>query len=236
MEKIYNIYCDESCHLQNDHKDVMVLGALWCPLGTTHKIAEEIRKIKSKHGLSRTFEIKWTKVSPAKTQFYLDIIGFFFNSTDLSFRALVVPNKSKLRHRDFQQSHDEWYYKMYFTLLKVIFSPDSKYRIYLDIKDTRSTDKGKKLHDVLCSSLRDFDKNIIERIQPVHSHEVEQIQVADLLIGSVCYTNRNLATSAAKNLLVEKVRERSGRTLVQNTPLVEKKFNLFFWQAQEAGE
>ena len=26
----YNIYCDESCHLQNDKSNVMVLGAIWC--------------------------------------------------------------------------------------------------------------------------------------------------------------------------------------------------------------
>ena len=28
----YNIYCDESCHLQNDNSNVMVLGAVWCIL------------------------------------------------------------------------------------------------------------------------------------------------------------------------------------------------------------
>jgi hypothetical protein len=233
METIYNIYCDESCHLENDQKEVMVLGAVWCPLETSHRIAEEIRKIKSSHGLARTFEIKWTKVSPAKAQFYLDLIDFFFNTKDLCFRALVVPDKSKLRHRDFQQTHDQWYYKMYFTLLKVIFAPHSRYRIYLDIKDTRSRDKRNKLHEVLCNSLHDFDKNIIEWIQPVHSHEVEQVQVADLLIGSVSYSNRKLTTSPAKNLLVDRVRKLSGRTLLQNTPRSEQKFNLFFWQAQQ---
>jgi len=31
MTNIYNIYCDESCHLENDGEKVMVLGAIWCP-------------------------------------------------------------------------------------------------------------------------------------------------------------------------------------------------------------
>ena len=29
MDSIYNIYCDESCHLENDCEKAMVLGAIW---------------------------------------------------------------------------------------------------------------------------------------------------------------------------------------------------------------
>lgn len=25
----YNIYCDESCHLENDRQPIMVLGGMW---------------------------------------------------------------------------------------------------------------------------------------------------------------------------------------------------------------
>jgi len=28
MTLIYNVYCDESCHLENDHQSAMVLGAV----------------------------------------------------------------------------------------------------------------------------------------------------------------------------------------------------------------
>lgn len=31
MSPMFNIYCDESCHLENDGQPVMVLGALSCP-------------------------------------------------------------------------------------------------------------------------------------------------------------------------------------------------------------
>jgi hypothetical protein len=30
---LIKIYCDESCHLENDHIPVMVLGAVTCPAG-----------------------------------------------------------------------------------------------------------------------------------------------------------------------------------------------------------
>lgn len=233
MTTIYNIYCDESCHLENDGKNVMVLGAIWCPLEKTRKIAEELRNIKLQHGLSSKFEIKWTKASPAKIDFYLDIIDYFFDNDDLCFRAVVIPDKSKLRHKDFQQQHDDWYYKMYFTLLKVILEPTCKYHIYLDIKDTQSAAKITKLHEVLCSSMYDFDQNIIQRIQPVHSHEVEQIQLADLLIGAVCYINRGLNSSQAKTALVDQVKKRTGYALTRRTLLREKKCNILIWRVQE---
>lgn len=233
MTTIYNIYCDESCHLKNDGKDVMVLGAIWCSLEKTRNIAEEIRNIKLRHGLPSKFEIKWTKISPAKINFYLDIVNYFFDNEDLCFRAVVIPDKSKLRHEDFQQHHDDWYYKMFFNLLKVILEPDCKYHIYLDIKDTRSVTKITKLQDVLCSSIYDFDRNIIRRIQPVHSHEVEQIQLADLLIGAVCYVNRNLNSSQAKLTLINQIKKRTGYYLTRSTLLREKKYNILIWRAQE---
>jgi len=233
VTNIYNIYCDESCHLENDGNSLMVLGAVWCPLEKTRKIAEELRGIKAQHGLSPRFEIKWTKVSPAKVSFYLDIVSYFFHNEDVSFRAVVIPDKSMLRHSDFRQHHDDWYYKMYFNLLKVVLEPNCKYCIYLDIKDTRSMAKVAKLHEVLCSNMYDFDRSIIQRLQPVHSHEVEQIQLVDLLIGALSYVNRGLVSNRAKVALVERIKEQSGYLLTRNTLLREKKFNILVWRAQE---
>ena len=31
MKESINIYCDESCHLQNDGEPLMALGAVYCP-------------------------------------------------------------------------------------------------------------------------------------------------------------------------------------------------------------
>lgn len=235
MMNIVNIYCDESCHLPNDREAVMVLGALWCPLSSTREIAKEIRAVKTRHGLSPQFEIKWAKVSPAKGQFYLDLVNYFFARDDLHFRALVVPDKSKLCHGQFDQDHDTWYYKMYFGLLKAILDPACQYRIYLDIKDTRSGDKIRKLHEVLCNNLYDFRRDIVERVQAVRSDEVEQIQLADLLLGAISYVNRNMTASIAKNLLVNQMKKRSGYSLIRSTLLQEKKCNIFVWQARGEG-
>lgn len=236
MTRVFNVYCDESCHLEKDCQKTMVLGAVWCPLERTRQISARLREIKVNHGLPPGFEIKWVKVSPAKVQFYVDVIDYFFDDDDLHFRALIAPDKSKLRHDAYSQTHDDWYYKMYFDMLKVILQPDARYRIYLDYKDTQGAAKVARLHNVLCNNMYDFSREIIERVQLVRSHEVEILQLADLLIGTVSYVNRGLSTSAAKTRLVDRMRERSGYTLTRTTLLREDKVNLFRWRATEIGE
>jgi hypothetical protein len=233
MSPTYNVYCDESCHLEHDHQQVMVLGAVWCPLETVREVSVNIREIKTRHGLSPSFEIKWTKVSPAKQDFYLELMDYFFGNDALHFRALIVADKTKLQHELYGHDHDTWYYKMYFDMLKVILGPRDRYRIYLDIKDTRSATKIAKLHDVLCNNMYDFQRQIIERVQTIRSHESEPMQLADLLIGAISYVNRGLGDNPAKAALVSRMREKSGYSLTQTNLLRENKVNLFVWQASE---
>lgn len=234
MSQTYNIYCDESCHMENDHQKVMVLGAIWCPIEKVQEISKRIREKKIGHGLSPAFEIKWTKVSPAKKKFYLDIVDYFFDDDDLHFRALIAPDKTLLQHDKFGQTHDEWYYKMYFDMLKVIINPEDRYRIYLDIKDTRGGIKIDKLHEVLSNAKYDFSREIIERVQIVRSHEIEILQIADILIGAISYLNRHLSGNEGKEALIARIKERSGYSLELTTLLRESKMNIFKWNASEA--
>lgn len=233
MATTYSIYCDESCHLEKDRQKVMVLGAVWCPSEKVREYNVKLRDLKEKHGLSRLFESKWTKVSNGKIDYYIDLLNFFFDHDDIFFRALVIPEKDKLRHRKFSQNHNTWYYKMFFTMLKVIFSPEDEYKVFLDVKDTCSAQKVAKLHEALCNSLYDFDRKIIKCVQTIRSNEVEMLQLADLLIGIINYANRSLGQSEAKSTLVEAMKKRSGYNLVQPTLMREKKVNLFVWRSSE---
>jgi hypothetical protein len=229
MPTLYNIYCDESCHLEHDGQKAMVLGAIWCPEARANEMSKHIRAIKEQCSLDRFFEIKWTKVSPARLDFYLRLVDYFFEEADLYFRALIVPDKTVLEHDKFGQDHDTWYFKMYFDMLKVILSPDACYRIYLDIKDTKSAVKVRKLHEVLCNNMYDFDRQIIERVQNVRSHEIELLQLADLMIGAVSYVNRGLTTSQAKSTIINRIKEKSHYSLTLSTLLSERKVNIFRW-------
>ena len=233
MNRTYNIYCDESCHLENDHINVMALGAAWCKLNDTEEITNAIKAIKSKHNLASSFEIKWTKISPAKKDFYSDLINYFFDEKKLHFRSVIIPNKCKLDHAKFSQSHDDWYYKMYFLLLKEILDPEEKYNIYIDIKDTRGYAKVEKLREVLSNNAYDFDQTIIKKIQQIRSHEATIMQLTDLLIGALTYFHRKLSTSKPKNELIKLIQTRSGHNLLRSTLPKENKFNIFVWSPKE---
>jgi hypothetical protein len=232
VSNIFNIYCDESCHLENDKQSSMVLGTILCPMELVRQTSIEIKKIKLKYNLSSYFETKWGKISPAKEDFYLEIINYFFDKTFLSFRALIIPDKSKIEHERFNQTHDDWYYKMYYQLLKEIITPENSYNIFIDIKDTKSIHKLRKLHDILCTSISDNSKSIIKDLIQVRSHEIELMQLADLLIGAVSYTHRNLNTSQSKVNVISAIENKSGHSLKMKTYSYEKKLNLFIWEAK----
>jgi hypothetical protein len=229
MDGDINVYCDESTHLQNDGQPFMVLGAVVSPVALTKQITHRLVELRVKHGFPRDFEIKWNKVSAGKLDFYLDVVDYFFDDDDLEFRA-VVATKSGLDHAKFGQSHDSWYYKMMFYLVRNVVSSTAKSHIYLDKKDTRGGIKVAKLHDVIANSVYDFDRRKIRRVQIVESHHVGLMQLADLLLGAVNYANRGLETSDAKLQVVERIRERSGIQLTHSTVLSATKFNIFCWQ------
>lgn len=234
MGNRYRIYCDESCHLEHDGNSVMVLGAVWCSSESAPDISKALYEIKRRHGLSPKFELKWGKVSPSKLEYYLDVVSYFFDEPSLRFRCLIA-SKEGLRHGDFDQSHDSWYYKMYYFLLRRLLAErENEYRVFLDVKDTNSAAKVRLLHEILCNAMRDFDHQVLSDIQALPSHEVQQIQMADLLSGAVAYAARNIAGSVAKQSVVDLIRSRTGHDLLSSTWYSEKKFNVFRWEPQRS--
>lgn len=231
----FNVYCDESCHLENDGKKSMSLGAIWCPKNKTSEINARLREIKTRHNISPESEVKWTKASPGNMQLYLDFIDYFFDDDDLHFRDLVVRDKTKLDHKKHEQTHDQWYYKMYFTMLKTIFSRDDEFFVYLDIKDTHSAENIRKLEEVCANNRYDFEHRIIKRIQPIRSEEVQIMQLVDILVGALTFRHNNEPLSpnanSTKVAIVNRIIDRSGYSLMKNTLLKEEKLNLLIWDA-----
>ena len=122
------------------------------------------------------------------------------------------------------------YYKMYFVMLKNIFEPSGCYNIYLDIKDTLGASKVSKLHDVLANNAYDFSREMIQKVQQIQSNESELLQLTDLFIGALSYLHRGLEKSHSKLTLIDRIRERSGISLKQNTLMRATKVNIFLWQ------
>lgn len=237
----YNIYCDESCHLEFDRSNVMVLGAISCPSVAKASIFNDIRNIKKEHGLSSFLEIKWTKVSPAKIDFYLDIVRYFFSQEALSYRAVIATNKDKLDNDYFNDgSYDLWYYKMYYLLLENLIDEINSYKIFLDIKDTNGGAKVKELHNILCNSKHDAWHDIIKDIRQINSRESEILQIVDLLNGALAYFNRGLYSdqrnqhNLGKVSIIDELLIKQKIRLSNKTSKYEPKFNILVWTPREA--
>lgn len=226
-----NIYCDESTHLPRDGMPFMVLGAIACSTEKAKEAASRLRDLRRKHDLPSYFEIKCNKISPSKLAFYLDVVDYFFDDDGLGFRAVIAP-KAELDHDRFSQTHDDWYYKMMFLLIRNVIPSTGRAFIYLDKKDTRSAGKVEKLKEMIANSTYDFDRRIVQRVQIVESHHVGLLQLSDLLLGCVNYASRGQLESEAKKQVLHRIQERSGLKLTQTTLPAESKFNVFRWNPQ----
>jgi hypothetical protein len=211
----------------------MVLGAMSCPANVRGALSREVTAIKRRYGLQSAIEIKWTKVSPAKLDFYLELLSWFMSRPELRFRALVI-DKRTLDHAAHNQTHDEFYYKQWFLVLTHLVKPPSTYRVYLDIKDTRSEERVRRLRNTLCNAAYDFDGTVIDRIQHVRSHQVPLLQVADLLTGTIACANKDAQyeVSASKLAMVSHLRRVSGKKLSRTTFPGEEKLNILKWRSR----
>lgn len=232
---MYNIYCDESCHLPNDGINLMVLGGISCPTEYKEQVYRDIREIKRSHGVNSKTEVKWTKVSSPKIEMYRDLINYFFNNDYLEFRAVVAKDLEYLDHSKFNQDdHDLWYWKMYYFLLDWFIKPGGEYQIFIDIKDTNGGPKVKKLHEVLSNHKYDFRKDLIKQINQINSNRSDILQLTDLLIGCLSFYHRELHVSGSKSkaALVDTVREHVKSKIDGSYPS-EKNFNIFIWSPQK---
>jgi hypothetical protein len=233
MKRIYDIYCDESCHLENDKMPIMLIGAVWCPDEKKNEIAQRIKDIKMTNGVPSNVEVKWTKASESKGRLYEDLINYFFDDDDLHFRCVVVKNKDKLNHAKFNSTHDEFYYKTYFLMLNNILSNIDVFNIYLDIKDTRSAAKVTELKNYLQNSKYDFSETMINRMQHIRSHESQVIQLTDILLGAMSYRLRELNKSDTKNRIISIIEKRANISWLLHTPVRQTKFNVFYQDLHE---
>lgn len=224
MTNEIKIFCDESCHLMHDHADVMVLGALTCDRENL------VRVIKHLKWLKRDYlpELKWARFNKLQLPLYKDLFDFFYEEQALNFKATVVEHKDKLDHALYNDdSHMDFYYKMYYYTLRDFLYGDENYKIYLDYMSHDSGSKAKKLSEVLINYKR-FDSSRIN-VTIIQSYESILMQLCDFFIGAVGYSNRNdlEKKSEYKSYFIEYMENKLDRSLKNSTFPGEKKFNIF---------
>ncbi len=222
-DKTFNIYCDESTHLPDDKRPYMLLGCINVAYPQIKLVKEQIKSIKKKYNFNG--ELKWTNVHDATYPMYHELIEYFF-MTDMKFRSVIV-DKSKIDESRPDYTFNDFYFRMYFQLLHQLTDLQYNYNVYFDIKDTCSTKKLDNLKDILRWNAS------IQNFQFIRSHESVFMQLADVLMGAINYNLRiqrgDIAGKViAKRKIVSKIEQHANISLNTTTPLVKKKFNLFF--------
>lgn len=197
----------------------MLISYISCSYNQVKLHSQNIRSLKLKHFFKG--EMKWSALSKSQYPFYKELIEYFF-ATDLQFRAIVI-DKSQLRHEEFNQSHDDFYDKMYFQLLNKKIFPENNYNIYIDIKDTHSFEKAANLKTYL-------NRNYVSvrTLQIIRSYESELMQLTDVIMGAIAYHLRDEKIVIAKNKIIDKIQAHCTLPITQSTPRSADKFNLFY--------
>lgn len=228
-----NVYIDESGHTDDPNCGDMVLGALWVSVSQLSLLTDAVRTIKKKHTITPRREIKWTKVSTAKLDYYKDLVDAVFDTEQANYRAVVI-DKSKVDYEARGITQDEFYYKMQYLLVRTIAEKrHGDIRLFLDYKDTWSGVETTKLAKYLNNTGSLHNKSL--RAQPLRSHEVVGLQLADLFTGAVMYANRSpeKQLSDAKKQLIAHIEDRSKQKLTDGTPPSAEKLNILLWRPKE---
>ncbi|MDD7915484.1 DUF3800 domain-containing protein [Polaribacter ponticola] len=218
IKKTFNLYCDESTHLQYDEKPFMVISYIKCAYPQIKQHKAYIKLLKEKHNFYG--EMKWSKISKSNAEFYNDVIDYFF-ATDLSFRAIVV-DKNQIDESREGFTYNDFYFRMYYQLIAHKMHSKHFYNLYLDIKDTRSQQKLVGLKEIL------NNKSNVRNIQFIKSYESYLMQIADVMMGAINYHIRGLNKVTAKNRVIEKMQTNAKINLKKSTPKEAEKFNLFY--------
>jgi hypothetical protein len=111
---------------------------------------------------------------------------------------------------------------MYYQLLNHKIDSRYSYNVYLDIKDTLSACKVRKLRDIL-----NIKYGVFRNVQNIRSHESVLMQFADFLMGAISYYKNNAEKqNQAKVQLVEQIIKELGCDF--DFTNYSEKLNLFF--------
>jgi len=226
----FEIYCDESQQelfgspTELRKGKFTTIGGLWIEASIRQDIKEAIKKLRDKYNLHGEF--KWTRVSPSKLAFYLELIDLFFATDSMRFRCLVLPALQLDAIRFHSGDTELMFYKFYYQLLHHWIEDANTYRIFVDMKTNRIGGRLERLREVLASANRFA---FVEQIQALPSNEVDLLQLVDVLIGAVGYRFHSRKGSRAKLSVVNRIEEHLGHP-IRKTPRHVEKFNVFLWR------
>ena len=222
----FEVYCDEAnpdvLTSANPRARHLMIGSLWLPEELRDEIKARIGTLRQRH--QAWGEIKWSKVSPNRKDFYVELIDLFVGYGDnLRFRCIAV-DRTQLNLALHDNDGELGFYKFYYQLLHHWVLDFNAYRVFCDIKSNRDPKRLPVL--TRCLSRANLTSNI-DSIQSLPSHEVVLIQLCDLLLGAASSRiNGTLRDGTAKSAVVTRLESALGCSLAP-THKREEKFNIF---------
>lgn len=206
----FSVFCDESWRTTRGGGARVTGGAMICPLSEVRPCAEAMRSLKVKYGAKPDFEVKWSKVSPAKADFYKEMIDLFFHRDALRFVGAVAEpgtapeEEERIPRHGMREELDR-------RLLGAALQGPHRYRIYTGVTDTHGGARLRRLRETVDALPPGAGRPRVERIQQIRARESELLQLADLLTGALAWANRGLGGNAGKAAIVARLQERFGQ-------------------------
>jgi len=222
----FEIYCDESHQeyfktRQGDGPHYVLIGGLWIEASKRDNYKTRIKSLRKQFDVQGEF--KWHRVSPSRIEFYRALVQLFFEE-EMRFRCIVLP-ADQLDAVKFHKSDNElMFYKFYYQLLHHWIYDFNRYRIFLDLKTNRVDDRLRVLEQVLQNS--NLTSEIIS-VQALPSHELDLLQLTDVLLGAVGYKFHLCTSSQSKLAIIEEIEGYLPNHVIQPTRRGESKFNIF---------
>ncbi|WP_345541738.1 DUF3800 domain-containing protein [Variovorax defluvii] len=189
----FHVYADESC--ANDHR-YMALGGVTLNSALVPDVLRRIKAVRDRH---QTFgEVKWTKVSKSKLDFYREYVDVFFDASaadEMHFCALYVDTFTFNHHKYNGGQRDLGFNKLIYQLMLHKFGRrygrSHDLHVYLDDRTTKHNPE--QMRPMLNSDLAKWGINgqPFKRLHFRDSKGCDLIQLNDLLVGTVGF-KRNL--------------------------------------------
>ena len=180
------MYLDES---SIDGCRYMGVGGLWIPDSCESALRSSITAVRAAHGMNAGGEFKWTKNSGSKGHpAYRPLVDAFFANKDCRFNAMIVDRRDPGRNRGDDRELD--HYKSVFWLVRKRVEERTAYRLVLDHRTNRRSDRLTTLLDVLNNSIkrdRAVHFNCMREVIVSDSRKEPLVQLADVLLGAVCF-------------------------------------------------
>jgi len=227
------IYCDESRQdllvSKNPSHNFALIGSLWMSEATRLKLTKQIQILRTQHDVWG--EIKWSKVSQSKIEFYKSIIDLFLNTQNMPYFRCICIDSRKVDNGLFNGGDGELgFYKFYYQVLyHWIDKHPITCRVFCDVKENRVKDRLKTLYKVL----QNTSNGTVTAVQALRSSDTPMLQICDLLLGMAsARLNRSVSAGSAKYELITYF-EKSIGSKISATCQSEHKFNVFCIKLRE---